>query len=153
MSIDPAATWRIQNVGDSNVSGWARQQSYRYPLWTKLLDSGISFDFVGSNTATPENPDHPNYQGRTFDRDHEGHAGWTVGQVAGSLPGWMASYVPDISLIHVGTNNILQQGEAGIESSLRGLTTLVQALRNRNPTVRIYGERLAVPSGTAAMIS
>ncbi len=145
VQVDPDASWRIQNLGASTVNGYAGQQSYRYRLWKKLLDASVSFDFVGSSTTVVGgSPSYPAYLGRPFDRDHEGHSSLTAGDVANGLPGWMGSYVPDISLVYVGANNLLQQGSSGIDSALNGLTSIVRSLRNKNPNVRILVGQLII---------
>jgi lysophospholipase L1-like esterase len=136
--VAEAAVLRVQALGASLTNGYGGQQSYRYPLWKLLLDAGAEFDYVGTlNTTDGGTPGYPAYRGRAFDRDHEGHSGFTTFDLAAGLPGWMLGYVPDVSLIHAGTNDLLFGGSAGPDNALAGLTQMVQRLRARNPQIRI----------------
>jgi hypothetical protein len=54
-------------------------------------------DFVGSQQS-----------GNLPDRDNEGHPGWKIGDIAGSVDGWLATYRPDVVLLHIGTNDMKQ---------------------------------------------
>src|SRR4051812_47069722 len=61
------------------VSCDAAVESYRYPLWKMLVDAGVDtqVDFVGSLVGGFEgDPPWPDYRGKRFDREHEGHWGW-----------------------------------------------------------------------------
>jgi lysophospholipase L1-like esterase len=144
VQVSPAVNWRIQPLGASIVNGYGGYQSLRYPLWRKLIDAQVTFDMVGTRQDMDfvPSPNWPDYLGHSFDRDHQGQSGYTTAQIATALPGWMSSYTPDVSMIHAGTNNILQQGAAGVQSALDGLTAMVQALRLKNPNVRIYVSQL-----------
>ncbi len=138
---------RIQLLGASIINGYGGSQSLRYPFWKKLVDSGVSFDLVGSLKQMDiapglSQPVWPDYLGRSFDPDNEGHTGWTTGMIANGLPGLLATYVPDISIIHAGTNNVLNEGASGIDTALTGMTGIVQALRSKNPNVRVYVSQL-----------
>lgn len=128
---------RLLQLGDSITQGFGGQQSYRYPLWKKLMDAGANVDLVGSNReASGGTPSWPDYNGRSFDLDHEGHSGWTAGQVANFLPSWLTGYTLDIALIHLGTNDLGNNG--GVDGALFGLTQVVERLRSANPNVHLY---------------
>ena len=141
------APLRILPLGDSITQAEVNRASYRYFLWKKLIDADIEFDFVGSmqrqqdkysKGTTPQ----PDYNGQAFDRDHEGHFGWTIGHVnagrdpkngtgSGSLRQWVEHYDFDIALVHLGTNDVFyKQSNQQIEKQLR---TLVKTLRADNP--------------------
>jgi lysophospholipase L1-like esterase len=153
VEVKVLAPWRILPLGASIMNGYGGVQSSRYHVWKKLIDAQVSFDFVGTRQTMDfvTSPNWPDYLGRSFDRDHEGHSGFTAQQLATNLPTWMASYVPDVVFIHAGTNNVLQQGAAGIQPALDGLAAVVQALRARNPNVRVYvSQLLPVGSGWGA---
>ncbi len=143
VSVVTPATVRVLPLGDSITNGWGAQQSYRYALWKKVLDAGGSTDFIGTlNSVDGGNPVWPDHLGRNFDRDHEGHSGWTAGQIAGSLPSWLAAYFPDLGLIQLGTNDGIGSGADGVTSALNGLSANVQRLRERNPDVKIFVAKL-----------
>jgi lysophospholipase L1-like esterase len=127
---------RIMPLGDSITQGANTQNSYRRPLWHKLVAAGYRPDFVGSQTLNyplttdtpgtePPNPD--------FDLNHEGHAGWRADQIVPYVSLWAQTYQPDIVLIHLGTNDLKQT----IDSTILDLEAIVDILREANPRVNI----------------
>jgi hypothetical protein len=139
-SLPALAELVIAPIGDSiTQADWAHK-SYRYNLWTKLLDAGVQFDLAGSHQEhwlEPDNgvPTFPLYQGQSFDRDNEGHWGWKVRQISDQIDGWLTQYTPDIALVHLGTVN-LYTGESA-ESTLAEMSTLIDQLRAANPDMII----------------
>ncbi|HYE06389.1 MAG TPA: hypothetical protein VEL07_12820 [Planctomycetota bacterium] len=111
---------RIMPLGDSITQGNTQQDSYRRPLWHKLAAAGYHVDFVGSEktnfTGAAAHPD--------FDQDNEGHYGWTIPGILERLDGWLAQNVPDVVLLHLGTNG----NESGIEKAA-GLERVIATLR------------------------
>lgn len=96
-----AAPVRIVCIGDSITQGrkgigeHKPTQSYRYPLWKKLVDLGASVDFVGSLPGGFEgDPDWPEYKGKAFDREHEGHWGGPPAGFAKSCPSGSKATLP-----------------------------------------------------------
>lgn len=138
-----AQTVRIMPLGNSITHGDEIHYSYRFALWQKLRDAGVSFDFVGSmNTNFGGNPLFPD---PAFDRDHEGHRGWRADQLLSSLPMWLQMYTPDIVLVHAGTNDMFM-GNA-VAGTVTELKSIIDVLRNDNPEVTIL---LAKIIGTTA---
>ncbi|MDA8897366.1 hypothetical protein N9I97_01195, partial [bacterium] len=91
------ASNKILPLGASRVQGDPpNYHSYRYKLWKKLLENGWSIDFVGSQI------DPKSYNlvdNEEFDPNHEGHSGYTSGQILDDLDDWMATVdTPDIVL-------------------------------------------------------
>ncbi len=135
---------RILPLGDSITQGNAAHQSYRYPLWKKLLDRRIAFDFIGSMHGNFKgNPEWPDYKGQIFDPDHEGHWGWQTDEILNKLDVWMVEYTPDIVLMHLGTNDIFRQ--QSVESTLEELNKLIAKFREKNANVAIFIAKL-IPS-------
>jgi hypothetical protein len=140
---------RILPLGDSITQADANHLGYRYRLWVKLVDAGIDFDFVGSLRSNHlGNPQWPLHKDRLFDRDHEGHWGWRADEILGgpaeqeknSLSEWLKGYTPDIVLMHLGSNDVLQyQDVAGTAKELR---QIIKALRADNPHVIILLAKL-----------
>ncbi len=138
---------RILALGDSITHAEINRASYRYPLWKKLIDANIEFDFVGSmntqlSTYSTGTPPQPGYKGQTFDPDHEGHFAWQASDIAygrnpnnntgsGSLSEWLQTYDFDMALIHLGTNDVFyRQSNSQITGELKDV---IRALRKDNP--------------------
>lgn len=137
VEVSNLAPLRILPLGDSITQGDASYQSYRYPLWKKLVDRSANVDLVGSiDTNYNGNPQWPDYMGKQFDRDHEGHWGWKVEEVIDKVDGWLASYTPDIVLMHLGTNDMFRDDD--IDETVVELKELVTHLRAANPRVIVF---------------
>lgn len=135
---------RIVCIGDSITQGRKGvgankpTQSWRYPLWKKLVDLGAHVDFVGSlNGGFEGDPEWPDYKGRTFDREHEGHWGWTSRAVREKLPEWIKGYTPDVALILLGTNDANPKLNMTIDDTAREIEQIIDILRAKNPKVTV----------------
>ncbi len=95
----PGDPVKIMPLGASHTSGMnsSTGNGYRGELWRLLTSAGVSVDFVGSQQS-----------GNLPDRDNEGHPGWKIEDIAGSVDGWLATYRPEVVLLHVGTNDMKQ---------------------------------------------
>ena len=142
-------TIKILPLGDSITHAEINRASYRYFLWKKLIDAGVDFDFVGSMTtqldtySKGETPQ-PDYNGQSFDKDHEGHFAWEVNHIwggrnpnnntgSGSLGDWMQTYDFDIALVHLGTNDAFM-GQDNNQTAFE-LRAIIEKLREDNPNV------------------
>jgi len=108
--------------------------NYRYYLWTQLTQAGYNVDFVGSQTAMWAGE----YPFPNFDQNHEGHYGFRVDELTANLPAWaavIAPSVPDVVLVHAGTND-LGQGKS-VTQTISDTVALVGALRAINPNVTV----------------
>ncbi len=123
----PTQPVRIMPLGDSITQGDADHNTYRRPLWKSLEADGYDVDFVGSLRAHHRGPPPRN----DFDRDHEGHWGWSVDEILDRIRGWVEESEPDVILIHLGSNDVFQ-GE-DIESTLDELVELIDAVRESRP--------------------
>jgi lysophospholipase L1-like esterase len=130
-------TIKIAPYGNSITQAAGDHQSYRYPLWKKLIDANIAFDFVGSmNTNFGGNPVRADYNGKKFDLDHEGHWGWRADSILMQMDKWLSNYTPDMVLFHIGTNDCIQNQD--VNSTIGELTQIVSKLRNDNKNVVIF---------------
>ncbi|XAL98750.1 PKD domain-containing protein [Phycisphaeraceae bacterium D3-23] len=126
----------ILPLGDSITASSGSNFSYRYYLWERLVNDGVDFDFVGNeDTNRGSTPNWPSVNGQSFDRDHEGHSGHRVDRINDKLPGFLSHYTPDIALVHLGTNDIIQGQSAS--STADELRTTIALLRQDNPDVTI----------------
>jgi lysophospholipase L1-like esterase len=114
-------------LGDSITSGTGSvaRDSYRGDLQERLTGAGLEVDFVGSQ-----------HSGLGIDGDHEGHGGATISRIADRADGWLATYQPDVILLHVGTNNITRGDSARTAS--RRLAELIDQLRLRRPAAYVF---------------
>lgn len=140
----------IMSLGDSITQGRFstahERPSYRAPLQQMLSARGIEFDFVGSHTEhCGESPE--GFPFAHFDADHEGHWGWAVDDLVngtdvshcggdagdGRLADWVPEYTdsPDLVLMHVGTNDIIQSLPNGHAAGVNDLS-VDQILSIRN---------------------
>ena len=152
LGVQAKAQHRIMALGNSITQSNSSYKSYRYPLWQKLVNAKVSFDFVGSmRNNSSGNPIWPDYQGQTFDQDHEGHWGWRADEIlngksgSAKLSDWLQGYMPDIVLLHLGTNDLIQ-GQ-GVNSTLEDLRQVVGVIRAKNPKVIVLLAKL-IPSNT-----
>lgn len=93
-----AAGIRIMPLGDSITMGVGSTDGsgYRKRLYNRLVGVDYDVDFVGSQKDGPT----------TFDRDHEGHGGFTAPEIAAQAFGWVSANPADIVLLHAGTNDV-----------------------------------------------
>lgn len=145
-----AAQTRILPLGDSITQGGQDFASYRYALWFQLDQAGFDVEFVGQQNAifgggTPNPGAYPAYL-TTFDRDHEGHWGWRTDDIVLFAQALASASQPDIALVHLGTNDIGQQGAAGVANADTHLRSIVAQLRTAVPDVTILLARV-IPIG------
>ncbi|ACL15472.1 carbohydrate-binding protein [Methanosphaerula palustris] len=139
--IHADATVNILPLGDSITRGGTTADSpypsYRYLLWNYLKTGGYDVNFIGSTTF-------PTFSSFSFDQNHEGHGGYTTGmELAGDssddpsakLSNWLKLYTPDIVLLHIGTNDVIQQ--VPLATRLSNDAQIIDTLRADNPNVKI----------------
>jgi hypothetical protein len=128
---------KIAPYGNSITQGANNRPTYRYPLWKKLIDKNIAFDFVGSmKTNFGGEPSRPDYKGKAFDKDHEGHWGWKADEILSKMNSWLTQYTPDMVLLHIGTNDCI--GGQNTSSTQNEITQIITNLRNDNPKVVLF---------------
>lgn len=94
-AVATTGTVRILPLGDSITLGV--NGGYRNGLWSRLLTAGKSIDYVGSQLDP---------YAKVLDKDHEGHPGFTIGNISASANGWIQSAAPDFVLLMIGTNDV-----------------------------------------------
>lgn len=132
---------RILNLGASRVEG-ARPiyESYRYELWKDLAAEDWDFDFIGTRK---DRADYPQWQGESFDTDHEGYGGWTSAQLLSRLPHSLSVIGnPDIVLFSSPGGNDLLEGLNQAET-LANINAIIEVLQAANPEVIIFLEQMA----------
>jgi lysophospholipase L1-like esterase len=98
-SVRPIIT--ILPLGDSITygEGSSDKGGYRTFLWRESLKSGYRIRFVGTRSSGPGD----------IDTYNEGHPGWRIDQISSHVVSWLMLYRPQIILLFIGTNDILQR--------------------------------------------
>jgi lysophospholipase L1-like esterase len=110
---------RVMPLGDSITEGTQVPGGYRIGLWQRLSAAGYRVDFVGTQSNGPAT---------LGDHDHEGHPGWRIDQIDASITGWLQTAAPRTVLLHIGTNDVLQNYNlSGAPSRLSSLIDHVTA--------------------------
>jgi lysophospholipase L1-like esterase len=113
-----AAAVRILPLGDSITHGYwsgisTDYNSYRKMLKILLENNAHDIDFTGSLS-----------DGDFADNQHEGHDGWyadhgtKTNTILSHVAGWMAATQADVVLLHIGTNDIIDNNASANEVSL-----------------------------------
>ena len=132
---------KIMPLGASRVEGDRRAyESFRYPLWKTLRESGWTFDLIGTQS---DRGSYPDFQGVAFDTDHEGRGGWTTGQILDGLEGWLRQTgPPDVVLFSTpGGNDILQSQD--YDQTVSNINAIIALLQTDNPDITIFMEQPA----------
>lgn len=138
LAPDPAdARLRIMPLGDSITDGANVPGGYRIELWRRLVtEDRLGIDFVGSLQNGPAS---------LGDREHEGHSGWRIDDLATEVDGWLVQHRPETILLMIGTNDMFQD-RAGTEAPAR-LGALLDRITARLPTATVLVASLP-PLGT-----
>ncbi|MEV4136514.1 GDSL-type esterase/lipase family protein [Dactylosporangium sp. NPDC049742] len=118
---------KVMPLGDSITwgEGSPTTSSYRAPLYSRLVaNAGYNIDFVGSQRS-----------GSLPDTDNEGHSGWRIDQIAASANGWLATYQPDVILLHIGTNDMNQNYQ--VATAPQRLGSLIDQILAARPTATV----------------
>ena len=129
----------IMPLGDSITLGV--NGGYRNNLYTGLLQNNCGMSFVG--TQSDQNA-------QVADRNHEGHPGFTIGDIASSVDDWLYSTAPDIILLMAGTNDIAWwTAENAAQIGVRH-NALIDQLRAARPNAWIFVA--SIPPESSAII-
>ena len=114
---------RVMPLGDSITDGFSTfRGGYRDRLEDLLTDNGIAFDFVGSLRNGPSS---------LSDRDHEGHSGLRLDEIADSATSWIEDQDPDVVLFMGGTNDMNQDFQ--INTAPERLSNLIDQILDAAP--------------------
>ena len=131
-----AAQITIMPLGASITMGYgsSEENGYRRELRDLLVSHGYDVDFVGS------------LENGTFeDRQHEGHGGFKIGQIADNVydkDGWLNSNPAQIILLHVGTNNITNTNAYTTPDEIETLLEEIELWEQNNTPVFVVLPRL-----------
>ena len=138
-SASAATPVRIMPLGDS-ITG--SPGCWRALLWNRLQSAGhTDIDFVG--TLGPQGCGVP------YDGENEGHGGFLATNVAdqNQLVPWLAATLPDIVIMHFGTNDVWSSRPTA--TILAAFTKLVGQMRASNPNMKIIVAKI-IPMAASA---
>ncbi len=118
---------RVMPLGDSITDGVTVPGGYRIGLWQRFTTAGYKVDFVGSLSNGPAS---------LGDHDHEGHSGWRIDQIDANIVGWLNTYQPHTVLLHIGTNDVLQNFD--VANAPARLSTLIDHITATVPTAEVF---------------
>ena len=118
---------RVMPLGDSITEGTQVPGGYRIGLWQRMAAAQYRIDLVGSQFNGPAN---------LGDHDHEGHPGWRIDQIDASIAGWLRTSTPRTVLLHIGTNDILQN--YNVSSAPQRLSTLIDHITSGAPAADVF---------------
>ncbi|HEU5473674.1 MAG TPA: ricin-type beta-trefoil lectin domain protein [Actinophytocola sp.] len=118
---------RVMPLGDSITDGTQVPGGYRIGLWQRLAAGGFRTDLVGSLVNGPTS---------LGDHDHEGHSGWRIDQIDANIAGWLHTTSPHAVLLHIGTNDVLQNFNLG--GAPGRLSTLVDRITAAVPNAEVF---------------
>ncbi|MEU1757120.1 ricin-type beta-trefoil lectin domain protein [Micromonospora matsumotoense] len=118
---------RVMPLGDSITEGTQVPGGYRIGLWQRLASGRYTTDFVGSQFNGPAS---------LGDHDHQGHPGWRIDQIDASIVGWLNTQRPQTVLLHIGTNDILQN--YNVSTAPNRLSTLIDRITTTAPTAEVF---------------
>jgi lysophospholipase L1-like esterase len=118
---------RVMPLGDSITEGTQVPGGYRIGLWQRLVAGNYKVDFVGSQSNGPSS---------LGDHDHEGHPGWRIDQIDANINGWLRSSTPRTVLLHIGTNDVLQN--YNVSSAPSRLSTLIDHITAAAPSADVF---------------
>jgi len=118
---------RVMPLGDSITEGTQVPGGYRIGLWQRMAAAGYRVDLVGTQFNGPA---------ALGDHDHEGHPGWRIDQIDSNIGGWLGAAGPRTVLLHIGTNDVLQNYNVGGAPSR--LSTLIDHITTAAPSADVF---------------
>ena len=115
-------------------------ESYRYELWKKCISNNYDIDFVGMQY---DDGNYPEFNGFSFDRDHEGIGGIETDGVLDNIDE-VLQQVNDfnIVLLCIGGNDLLN-GIDDPQTAIDNIHLIIDAIQNAHPDVTIFIEKIA----------
>ncbi len=129
----------IMALGDSITLGV--NGGYRNDLYTGLLQNNCGVSYVGTQL---------DQYTRVADKDHEGHPGFNIDNIASSVNGWTATTQPNIILLMTGTNDTAWWSAKNADEIGVGHNALIDQLMLARPGVWIFVA--SIPPQTSSII-
>ena len=131
LKIMPAGDSITYGVGSTGTGDDLEETGggYRKPLWNSLDGAGYSIDFVGRENE----PVFTDFD----DNEHEGHKGIAVKGLRDVIGFRLQNYPADVVLIHLGTNDINNNGGANAIDDLNILLDNIDIYEDSNSHVTV----------------
>jgi len=117
----------IMPLGDSITDGLVVPGGYRTDLANMLAATGRTVRFVGSRSGGPPQLTQP---------AHEGHPGWTIGQLETHVKAWLNRYRPTVIMLQIGTNDLVKNFQPA--AAPQRLTRLINDITATLPYAQLY---------------
>jgi len=127
-------------LGDSITLGV--NGGYRNDLYNGLTQNNCSVGFVG--TQSDQNT-------RVADKEHEGHSGFTIDNIASNVDGWLAGAQPNMVLLMAGTNDTAWWTAETAEQIGARHNALIERIRTARPNAWIFVA--SIPPQSSALIA
>lgn len=154
MKAPPLKPVKIMLIGDSITEGADSNGSYRRYLDGMLRREGHLIDFVGSRRKHNDEKTEPdNYE---YDVDHEGHWGKDSAWMAENMQSLLASRMPDVAVINMGTEEILSSNAAAeplADGIVKNIGKVVDTLRARNGKMKIVLSTIIPVAGKQEVVN
>lgn len=134
MPLGDSITYGVMGNSNGNDGG------YRLPLCRDLLGTAM-LNYVGSQNSGPTTS-------TCGDNANEGHPGYRIDQIAANVVGWLTTYQPQIVLLHIGTNDVLQNYD--VANMPARLGSLIDQITATDPGAMIFVAQI-LPIGNQAM--
>jgi lysophospholipase L1-like esterase len=117
---------RVMPLGDSITEGV--NGGYRVGLWEQAKADGLRINFVGTRSDR---------WAKLPDKDHEGHPGFTVRDLAREIDGYLAAARPDVVLLMAGTNDLAWYHTEGVAATAARLGALIDRIHAAAPQAHV----------------
>ena len=122
---------RVMFLGDSITQGQSLAGYRRYVVDYLIRLRGYNIDAVGSLDG-----EHP---ADMVEFQHDGHSQKRTDEIGPLLPNLMATYQPDVVVLQIGTNDVLQSQAGGVAERVAGLTS---SICSKAPGVKVVVGKL-----------
>lgn len=147
---------KILPLGDSITEGVVGQDpnnvgGYRVPLFETAIEAGKDITFVGSRmTGNPP----ATVAGLPFPKGHEGESGIKIAALAAKT--FLFDGVPDIVLLHIGTNDIFQNDNLSgapdrLEAFVDEILAALEGTSERSQGLLVVAQLIPMPGNVSQL--
>lgn len=136
----PDRPTKIYPLGDSITRGETQNSSYRYHLVNSMTLAGVNFDMIGPVTSANKAVRFASTVTDDWDYHHGSYTGWQADFYLQTMTeqGWADVFVPDVVLIHLGTNGHIPNHINDLGDLNGDHFGIIQQFRSANPQTVFY---------------